>query len=56
MESLAILSQNTTAETLQWDASIQGQKIWPRKTVLTIFASVTSTEGTPLLRGKGHFF
>ena len=47
--------------TLLWDSSIQWtspfrrHKIWSQKNV-HIFVSVTSIEGTPLFRGKGHFF
>ena len=33
----------------------RGQKIWSRKNVRIIFASVTSTEGAPVFRRKGHF-
>ena len=40
------------------DTSIQGtQNFWSWKNVShVIFISVTFTEGTPLFRGKGHFF
>ena len=38
------------------DNSIQGHKNWSWENVQLIFVSVTSTEGTPLFRGKGHFF
>ena len=47
--------------TLLWDSSIQWtspfrrHKIWSQKNV-HIFVSVTSIEGTPLFRGKRHFF
>ena len=35
----------------------RGHKIWSWKNVSQlIFISVTFTEGTPLFRGKGHFF
>ena len=30
-------------------------KLWPWKNVDIIFVSVTSVEGIPLFRGKGHF-
>ena len=36
-------------------SSIQGHKIWSRKNVHIIFVFVTSIEGIPLFRGKGHF-
>jgi len=51
----------STVELLLWDTSLQetppfrGHKIWSRKNVDIIFVSVTSIEGIPLLRGKGHF-
>ena len=50
---------------VQWNISFgtplfKGHKIWPWKKMLftytVIFVSVTSIEGTPLLRGKEHFF
>ena len=34
----------------------RGHKIWSRKKVHIIFVFVSFIEGTPLLRGKGHFF
>ena len=45
---------------IQWNLSFgtplfSGNKIWSRKTVHTTFVFVTSIEGTPLFRGKGHF-
>ena len=49
-------------EPLHWETTIQGtppcrgHKIWSRKNFHAIFVSVTSIEGTPLFRGKGHFF
>ena len=33
----------------------KGHKIWSWKNTLIIFVSITSIEGTPLFRGKGHF-
>ena len=51
-----------TVEPLLWDTSIQvtppfgGQKIWSPKNVHIISVFVTSIEGKPLFRGKGHFF
>ena len=54
---------NITVESLLLGTSIQGippfrgHKIWSWKNVShIIFISVTFTEGTPFLRGKGHFF
>ena len=51
-----------TVEPLLWDTSVQGtppfsgHKIWSWKNVHIIFVqSVSSIEGTPLFRGKGHF-
>ena len=51
-----------TVEPLLWDTSTQGtppfsrHKIWSWKNVHIIFVqSVSSIEGTPLFRGKGHF-
>ena len=51
-----------TLEPLLWDTSVQGtppfsgHKIWSWKNVHIIFVqSVSSIEGTPLFRGKGHF-
>ena len=38
------------------DTSVQGHKIWSQKNVDIIFVFATSIEGTPLFRGKGHFF
>ena len=32
-----------------------GNKFWPRENVYIMFVFVTSIEGTPLFRGKGHF-
>ena len=57
-------SQNrNTVKPHVWDNSIQettpfrGHKIWSRKNVhIIIFVFVTSVEGTPLFRGKRHFF
>ena len=52
-----------TMEPFLWDTSIHWtppfrvHKIWPRKKKVHItFVSVTSIEGIPLFRGKGHFF
>ena len=59
--SLAWLGFCITVEPFQWDTSNQGtlpfrgQKIWSRKNVRIIFVPVTSTEGAPLFRRKGHF-
>ena len=49
---------NTTVKPLLWDPSTQGiQNLVPEKiNVHIIFVFVTSNEGTPLFRGKGHFF
>ena len=46
---------------VQWNllvetAPIKGHKIWSRKNVHIICVFVTSVEGTPLFRGKRHFF
>ena len=48
-------------EQLQWNPSFgtspfRGHKIWSRKNGHLIFVFVTSVEGTPLFRGKGHLF
>ena len=48
-------------EQLQWNLSFEtpqfrGHKIWSRKNVHLIVVFVTSIEGTPLFRGKGHLF
>ena len=48
-------------EQLQWNLSFEtppfrGHKIWSRENVHLIFVFVTSIEGTPLFRGKGHLF
>ena len=43
-------------EPLLWDTFIQGQEIWSQKNTNIIFVSITSTEGTPLFKEKGHFF
>ena len=34
----------------------RGHKIWFRKNIDIIFVSVISIEGTPLFKGKRHFF
>ena len=47
------LSNGTLAN--QGTLPFRGQKIWSRKNVRIIFVSVTSTEGAPLFRRKGHF-
>ena len=44
----------------QWNLSFgtplfSGHKIWSRKSVHITFVFVTSIEGTPPFRGKGHF-
>ena len=36
--------------------AFRGHKIWQRTNIHIIFLSITSVEGTPLFRGKGHFF
>ena len=36
------------------DTFIQGHKIWSWNNAHIIFVSITSVEGTPLFRGKGH--
>ena len=46
---------------LQWNLSFgtplfRGHIIWSSTNVHLIFAFITSIEGTPLFRGKGHFF
>ena len=52
----------TTVEPLLWNTFIQrsplfkGRKLRSRKNVHMIFVFVTSIEGTPLFRGKGHLF
>ena len=52
----------TTVEPFLWDTFIQrsppfkGHELRSRKSVHMIFVFVTSIEGTPLFRGKGHFF
>ena len=54
--------KGNTTELLHGDTFIQvtpplrGHKIWSQKKVHIIFVSVTSSEGSPLFRGKGHFF
>ena len=58
----ALQVQKATVEPLHWETSIQGtppfrgHKIWSRKNTHIIFAPITSIAGTPLFRGKGHFF
>ena len=52
--------RSATMEPLLWDTSIQGtspfrgHKIWSQKNALIIFVLVTTIDGTPLFRGKGH--
>ena len=52
----------TTVEPLLWNTFIQrsppfkGRKLRSLKNVHMIFVFVTSIEGTPLFRGKRHFF
>ena len=61
-QTIATRNYLTTVEPLLWDTFIQGapsfkgHKIWSRKNVHIIFVFVTSFEGTPLFRGKGHCF
>ena len=43
-------------EPLLWDTFIQGHEIWSQKNANIIFVSITSIEGTPLFKEKGHFF
>ena len=52
---------STVSIQLQWNLSFgtspfRGHKIWSQKNVHLIFVFVTSIEGTPLFRGKGHVF
>ena len=55
-------NKGNTMEPLHGDTFIQvtpplwGHKIWSQKNVHITFVSVTSSEGSPLFRGKGHFF
>ena len=49
------LHQNTSVYSRESPPS-RGCKIYTRANIHIIFLSVTSVEGTPLFRGKGHFF
>ena len=40
---------------IQGTPPFRGHKIWSQKSAHIIFESITSIEGTPLLRGNGHF-